>query len=386
LDYIWEHRSFCLQRWPQLRLSRRALQRALDAELVWHDELQGPMSRVTMTLEPERICHRLLWAIGDAIPPAQILGDVQDRLRVRFSQCHIRCADNLLNPPSVFRTTFLLFTILSLLTLRVLWFAGSAVYEREQLICALHAHGKTHTANNGPSHEELLDQLSARLLLAGSVAQLWLLHAVAAAFPLRSLHSPFRRDLGCLAAYSTPALWLCRLVGPAAMLACPAAAAVRFKRLGLLSRGALGWHWAVLACSASLPLWTGAASWSVRSSLYSFHHLFIMGLFISMMGATVGFTLYFEMVKWAVFAAGSLVCFAFYMLVRYSAEFTNVRLLKAAQFQWACAHCIPLLGLLLSAALEVESGVGRLMVEFICENQDIMPKKMCIHMLRAGAE
>lgn len=378
---VWEQRAACQQRWPELRLSKRALAKTLDSELVWHDQLKGPNGRVTLTLEPERICHRLLWALGDAAPPSQILFDIQARLRRRWPHCHIRCTDDIINPASVVRTLFFVFSVLLLLSLRVAYFAALVVSARLSEPVASNGK-KRYLAPGQASNEELLDQLAARLLLVGALSQLWLLHAVAASFPMRSLHSPFHRDFGCLAAYSRTTLWLCRIAAPCVMLFVPSAAAVRFYRLGLLTSALPGLHWAILAGSACLPVLAGVAAWSVRSSLYSHHQFFIALLFTTQMALIAATAAYMEMVKWAVFGAGALIIFAFFLLYRYFEEFTTVQLLKAAQLQWACAHMVPILLLLSSVALEVESGVARVLVDFICENQDVMPTRMCIRLLR----
>ncbi|CAE8619543.1 unnamed protein product [Polarella glacialis] len=167
--------------------------------------------------------------------------------------------------------------------------------------------------------------------------------------------------------------------------------AVRFDRLGLAllvprAGQPVGLHSALLCCAASLPALAVAATWSVRSSFYSHHHVFIFALFATHMGAAFGFAAYFEMVKWAVLTAAALLVGAFYLFVRYTLEFTSVQLLKAAQLQWACAHIVPSLGLLLAASLEVESGVARAIVDFICDAQDIMPTGMCIRILRNGGK
>eukprot|EP00913_Durusdinium_trenchii_P002915 g2702.t1 len=66
-------------------------------------------------------------------------------------------------------------------------------------------------------------------------------------------------------------------------------------------------------------------------------------------------------------------CFPRQRFPQREAEFTSVSLLKAAQLQWACAHLVPIVGLLISASLEVESGVARALVDFICEAQDAEP-------------
>jgi len=325
------------------------------------------------------VIHRLLWAIGDAIPPAGVLAEVQKKLQARWPHCHIRCADDLLYPWSVFHAVLVFLSAALALSVRVLAAAAAAQ--------AVPPRGHARQAHLEPTREERLDQLAARVLLTGSLAHLWTLHAMAAAFPLRSLHSPFKRDLGCLAAYSPKASLLLRTVGPLAAASLPVAMAVRFDRLGLSlvvpkPGRPVGLHTGALLCSVTLPLLTGLVAWSVRSSLYSHHHLFIVLLFLAHLGTAFGFAAYFEMVKWAVYVAGANVLGGLFLYFRYTAEFTSARLLKAAQLQWACAHVVPVLGLLLAAALEVESGVARALVDFICEAQDIIPTSMCIRLLR----
>eukprot|EP00931_Biecheleriopsis_adriatica_P080008 TRINITY_DN53365_c0_g1_i1.p1 TRINITY_DN53365_c0_g1~~TRINITY_DN53365_c0_g1_i1.p1 ORF type:complete len:190 (+),score=34.10 TRINITY_DN53365_c0_g1_i1:68-571(+) len=166
--------------------------------------------------------------------------------------------------------------------------------------------------------------------------------------------------------------------------------AVRFARLGLAlllpaAGRPVGLHMAALAGACSLPLLTAAAAMSVRSSLYSHHHFLMVMLFLGHMGSALGFALYFEMMMWAVLGAALVIMAALYLFVKYQAEFTSVRLLRAAQLQWACAHMVPILGLILAFSLEVESGVARVLVDFICENQDIIPTKMCIRMLLSSS-
>ncbi|CAK0821950.1 unnamed protein product [Prorocentrum cordatum] len=240
-----------------------------------------------------------------------------------------------------------------------------------------------------PGGSNRMDQLAARLLLTGSLMQLWLLHAVAAAFPLRSLHSPFRRDLGCLAAYSRTASVLFRYLGPLSALPLPVAMAIRWNRMGrwvgqiavLLVPTAerqVGWHTLSFCWAASLPVLTTAAAWSVRSSLYSHHHLFITLTFLCHLTAALCFAVSLELVKWAVLGVGGIIAIGVLLFARYTAEFTSGSLLKAAQLQWACAHVVPILGVVLAAALEVEAGVAMALIEYICGSQDIVPVKMCI--------
>ncbi|CAK0904748.1 unnamed protein product [Prorocentrum cordatum] len=286
LECLWENRRHFSRRWPHLSLpSSRAkfeekLEKLLEDEASFDNELQDH-NRVVLTLEPERICHRLLWAVGDAIPPEQILFDIQRGLRRRFPHCDVRCADGMWSPAGIFQILMILFTLLLALGVHSL---ACAVPVAQQAMAApndLKGHKVDLTVL---SREERMDQLAARVLLTGSLMQLWLLHAVAAAFPLRSLHSPFRRDLGCLAAYSRTASMLLRYVGPVAALPVPVAMAIRWNRMGrwvgkiavLLVPTAerqVGWHTLSFCCAASLPALMVAASWSVRSSLYTRHHL-----------------------------------------------------------------------------------------------------------------
>mmetsp|Transcript_48649 Transcript_48649/g.135967 ORF Transcript_48649/g.135967 Transcript_48649/m.135967 type:complete len:628 (+) Transcript_48649:97-1980(+) len=377
LTCIMKHKEACQRRWPGLRLSRGALKKRIDAELGWTDELSGPRSRIVLTLKPEHVCHRIFWAVGDAIAPSRILSDIEVGCAKQLPQCRVRCADSFLNPPSVFRTLLAIFSVLLVVCIRVL--ARAAVLASSDALGPQQRH-------LGPTRDEKFDQLAARFLLTGSVAQLWLLHAVAMAFPLRSLHSPFKRDLGCLTAYSSIAMWLGRLVAPIIASAMPIAMAIRFERLGLAlfvpgSLRPLGVHTLAFGSALSLPFLTLATAWSVRSSLYSHHQAFILLLFLTHLVAALGFAAYFEMVKWAVLALAALVVLALYLFSMYTMEFTSVSLHKAAQFQWACAHMVPLLMLLLAAALEVESGAAKALVDFICGAQDVIPKKMCIRLL-----
>ncbi|CAE8646519.1 unnamed protein product, partial [Polarella glacialis] len=118
----------CQQKWPQLRLSKRSLVRQLNSELHWEDELAGSKSRVLLTLEPERVCHRLVWAIGDTIPPDRALRTVCQSLQKRWPQCHVRCTDSILFPSSVFRTMLLVTSVLLTISLRVLAVAAQVVF------------------------------------------------------------------------------------------------------------------------------------------------------------------------------------------------------------------------------------------------------------------
>jgi len=394
-DYIWRHSESCRCRWPGLKFTRAALERQLDVEVMKSDELLGPKSRIVLTLEPERVSHRLLWAIGDAIPPSYVLSHIQNGLQMRWPQCRVRCSDDLLYPASVFRITLLFFTVVLVCSLRALTSAVQ-ILATAPVTEALGRKSVRQQADfMAPTREERLDQLCARVLVLGCVAKFWLLHAVAASFPLRSLHSPFKRDLGCLAAYSPTALWLLRVFGPLAELTVPVAMAIRFQRLGLppiasifgaLGRPAWWLPAGALLCSASIPVLSAMAAWSVRSSLYSHHQLFMMLLFLAHLGYAFSFAAYFEMVRWVVYSASAWVMGGLLLFHRYTAEFTSASLDKAAQLQWACAHVVAILGLLLALALEVESGVARVLVDFICEAQDFVPTALCIRFLREASK
>mmetsp|Transcript_44744 Transcript_44744/g.103504 ORF Transcript_44744/g.103504 Transcript_44744/m.103504 type:complete len:691 (-) Transcript_44744:271-2343(-) len=374
VTYIWENRGACEQRWPSVRLHLQEIQSQMATDLTWQDELNTSKSRVVLTLVPESVCHRLLWAVGDAIPATNMLSSIQRRLRADFPHCCVRCADDLIYPPSFFRLLTLLLLAIFMQCCSLLWRAYIAANTEP-------IHPRKHV---GPTHGELLDQLAARLLLTGSVGQLLMLQVVAATFPLRSLHTPFQRDLGCLMAYSVTAQWLCRLMGPAMASAMPLAMMLRFRALGLPILPTISNRFSnavALGTATSLPAFTLAAVWSVRSSLYSHHHLLMLLLFITYLGAAVFFATSLEMVKWAVFMASAIVVAAFYLFSRYITEFTSVSLHKAAQLQWTCAHMVPALGILLAAALEVESGMARMLMDYICASQSVIPYKVCLRLL-----
>ncbi|OLP83956.1 Protein polyglycylase TTLL10 [Symbiodinium microadriaticum] len=279
LDLLMQHKALILQHWPELQLTRKGLERRLNEELVVKDELSGPKSRVLLTLAPEQVCHRLLWALGDSIPTEVALKQVERRLQEHFPQSQVRCSDNWLWPASVIRTLFGITCVLLVVGMRSALLAALIVYETEPPIP-----GKKRKVDvSGPTWEELLDQLSARLILASSLGYLWLLYGIAAAFPLRSLHSPFQRDLGCLAAYSRTGTLLFRIAAPMAACGIPAAMAVRFDRLGLgllvpAHDRPVGFHTAALAAACALPPLNMAAAWSIRSSLYSHHHFLMVPL------------------------------------------------------------------------------------------------------------
>ena len=189
LDLMLQHKALILQHWPELQLTRKGLERRLNEELVVKDELSGPKSRVLLTLAPEHVCHRLLWALGDSIPTEDALKECERRLQQRFPQSSVRCSDNWFWPASVIRTLFAITSVLLLIGLRAAVLAALVVYAEPT-----GTPGKKRKVDvTGPTWEELLDQLSARLILASSLAYLWLLYGIAAAFPLRSLHSPFQQ-------------------------------------------------------------------------------------------------------------------------------------------------------------------------------------------------
>ena len=186
---MMQHKALIVQHWPELQLTRKGLERRLSEELAVKDELSGPKSRVLLTLAPEQVCHRLLWALGDSIPTEVALKECESKLQQRFPQSHVRCSDHWLRPASVIRTLFGITSLLLILGLRAAILAAWNVYDAEPPIP-----GKKRKVDLcGPTWEEVLDQLSARLILASSLAYLWLLYGIAAAFPLRSLHSPFQQ-------------------------------------------------------------------------------------------------------------------------------------------------------------------------------------------------
>eukprot|EP00929_Paragymnodinium_shiwhaense_P068132 TRINITY_DN3423_c0_g6_i1.p1 TRINITY_DN3423_c0_g6~~TRINITY_DN3423_c0_g6_i1.p1 ORF type:complete len:767 (+),score=145.64 TRINITY_DN3423_c0_g6_i1:119-2419(+) len=405
VECIWKYRQHCQARWPDLRMSKRALERQLDQELVMKDEIDTKRSRVLLTLDMEKVCHRLFWAIGDAVPPSRLLSQVETGVRHRLPECEVRCMDTLVRPPSSFSQLVLIATILLGLCLRLLlrtaFVVSSVLLDHDHGGGGKrHGHGQHHhhrqqaqSQLTEATPEELLDQLAARTLLVGGVANLWMLYVIALAFPLRSLHSPFRRDLGCLTAYSAFSLRLFRVANPLVALAVATAIGTRFYRLGLpilptTLLAASPWDMRCLGkclvlCSLlGLPVCAVAASWSVRSSLYSHHHLCMMLLFLSHMATAIGFACSLDVVRWGVLGAVSLVGYGVYLFYKYTSEFTQVKLHKAAQLQWACAHMVSFVLLLLAAALEVESGLGRVLIEFICDSQEIMPKKMCVKLMR----
>ena len=145
---------------------------------------------VTVTLLPERVCHRLLWAIGDSWMPDGFLSPAQQSLQARWRSHRFRCSDSFLRPWGTFQTLLILCTVLMVQCFR------SAEYWQ-----AIYKQGID------PTHrDEALDHLASRLLCLGGFGHLWVFYMVAAFFPLRTLHSPFHRDLGSMAAYSNYSL------------------------------------------------------------------------------------------------------------------------------------------------------------------------------------
>ena len=151
-------------------------------------EWSGRRYCVVVSLLPERVCHRLLWAIGDALLPDLFLRHTQQSLQRRFRGQRFRCCDTVLRPWGTFQTLLVLCSGILLLCFR------SALYYRELLQV------------EKPLREEALDHLASRLLLLGGFGHLWVFYLIAAFFPLRTLHSPLNRDLGSMAAYSNCSL------------------------------------------------------------------------------------------------------------------------------------------------------------------------------------
>ena len=67
---------------------------------------------VVVTLLPERVCHRLLWAIGDSLMPDGFLKCSQQSLQSRWRSHRFRCSDHILNPWGTFQTLLVLCTVL----------------------------------------------------------------------------------------------------------------------------------------------------------------------------------------------------------------------------------------------------------------------------------
>eukprot|EP00913_Durusdinium_trenchii_P018048 g16959.t1 len=107
VEGLLARKELILQHWPELQLNKESLYSKLNKELLvqerilcrWElgaaneDELAGPKRRVLLTLAPEQVCHRLLWALGDSIPAELGLKDCAARLQERFPQSRIRCSD-----------------------------------------------------------------------------------------------------------------------------------------------------------------------------------------------------------------------------------------------------------------------------------------------------
>lgn len=147
---------------------------------------------VVVTLLPERVCHRLLWAIGDSLMPDGFLKCSQQSLQSRWRSHRFRCSDHILNPWGTFQTLLVLCTVLLVGCFQsadVLW---QQIYK--------------HGIRDPTQRAEALDHLASRLLCLGGFGHLWVFYMVAAFFPLRTLHSPFHRDLGSMAAYSNYSL------------------------------------------------------------------------------------------------------------------------------------------------------------------------------------
>jgi len=143
---------------------------------------------VVVSLLPERVCHRLLWAIGDSLLPDEFLTNMQQSLQSRWRSHRFRCSDSFLRPWGTFQTLLVLCTVLMVLCFQSADAHWQAIYKQ---------------GIRDPTHRaEALDHLASRLLCLGGFGHLWVFYMVAAFFPLRTLHSPFHRDVGSMAAYS----------------------------------------------------------------------------------------------------------------------------------------------------------------------------------------
>ncbi|CAJ1331210.1 unnamed protein product, partial [Effrenium voratum] len=226
---------------------------------------------------------------------------------------------------------------------------------------------------------EAMDHLASRLLFLGGLGHLWIFYMVASFFPLRSLHSPFHRDLGSMAAYSKSSLRVMRVFLPLVSCAKLVALWVRFERLQLRLR-LLGGDTALVLLAATLPLLAVSVCVAVRSSFYSHYH-FSSVLLAGMNGLlSIGFARYLE-VGWAVLCVAAVLMVWLLLFAQYTSEFTKANLIKAAQIQWAFVHGLVLLTLVLALALEVEAGFARRFVHFFCESQTLVPSKVCKRLL-----
>lgn len=368
--YIMKHHQICEAYWPDATLSSSSLEKHICEEIEW--TVEGPSKRgayrIIITLLSECTCHRLLWAIGDAVLPERFLDYVQNSLTRRWpsSVCHLRCKVSFWQPWCIFHTFLVLTTIAFYLCLKSAHSLGDSLF----------VHGVREASTRG----KLMDHFAARLLCLGGLGHLWLFYFVAASFPLRSLHSPFERDLGSLIAYSASASRISRVLGPLTSLAKPAALFIRFSRLGLGFPHLLSIQFLVIASAALMPVAAMLVTFTVRSSFYSYHHFcYILNYLVNGV-VTLGFTLFLE-VAWPVLGVAALLAGFFILFTQYTSEFTSANLVKAAQIQWASIHILVVLSFVLALALEVEAGFAKAFVNLFCSVQQLIPANVCRRLL-----
>ncbi|CAJ1399751.1 unnamed protein product [Effrenium voratum] len=375
--YIVRHAEICLNYWPYIQLEYESVHQRVLQEMEWAVEWSGKRYRVEISLLPERVCHRLLWALGDALLPDQFLHEMQRSLQALWQNHHFRTCDSILRPWGTFQMLLVLCSFFLVLCAQSADFYGRAVYGGHGFQ-GLHVKGGGN-ARERVAREEAMDHLASRLLFLGGLGHLWIFYMVASFFPLRSLHSPFHRDLGSMAAYSKSSLRVMRVFLPLVSCAKLAALWVRFERLQLRLR-LLGGDTALVLLAATLPLLAVSVCVAVRSSFYSHYH-FSSVLLAGMNGLlSIGFARYLE-VGWAVLCVAAVLMVWLLLFAQYTSEFTKANLIKAAQIQWAFVHGLVLLTLVLALALEVEAGFARRFVHFFCESQTLVPSKVCKRLL-----
>jgi len=369
--YIIRHASTCYSYWPYVQLEYESVHQKLLQEMEWTVEWSGSKRFcVVVSLLPERVCHRLLWAIGDSLLPDEFLTNMQQSLQSRWRSHRFRCSDSFLRPWGTFQTLLVLCTVLMVLCFQSADAHWQAIYKQ---------------GIRDPTHRaEALDHLASRLLCLGGFGHLWVFYMVAAFFPLRTLHSPFHRDVGSMAAYSHYSLQATRILLPLVSTAKLAALLVRFERLQISwsfwSLSELNQHSFMIAAASLLPIVAISVCVGMRSSFYSYYHAssFILAAMNGVV--SIGFTAYLE-VGWAVLCVAAVLLVWLLLFTQYTAEFTKANLLKAAQIQWACLHGLVVLCLVLAAALEVEAGFARRFVKLFCETQTLVPMKVCQRLL-----
>mmetsp|Transcript_93110 Transcript_93110/g.221468 ORF Transcript_93110/g.221468 Transcript_93110/m.221468 type:complete len:559 (-) Transcript_93110:99-1775(-) len=365
--YIMRYADVCNVYWPQAQLQLPTLHERLLQELQWTVEWSSEKRyRVDITVYPERVCHRLLWAIGDAILPDKFLSHTQTHLQARWRDYRFRCSDGMLWPWGTFQLLFLLCSVGLLSCIRSIDTLWHAVYR-----------GGFHDPSQ---RDEALDHLASRLLCFGALGHLWVFYMVAAFFPLRTLHSPFDRDLGSMAAYSNRALQTTRIFLPPICTAKLLALLVRFSRLGVPWSLSLSFHGIMLVCAGLLPILAISVCVALRSSFYSYYHASSILLVVTNGVVTIGFTSFLE-VGWAVLLIAAALMAWLLLFAQYTTEFTKANLMKAAQIQWACVHVLVVLSLVLALALEVEAGFARRFVTLFCDYQTVVPVKVCRRLL-----